>query len=66
MTYDQAVRLLDRLKGGELFPLPAINMALEMTGDLDDSTDTLQCKYAWTPFEAVREMQRVESPRGWH
>ena len=66
MNYDQAVRLLDRLKGGELFPLPAINMALEMTGDLDDPTDPLQCKYAWTPFEAVREMQRVESPRGWH
>ena len=66
MTYDQAVRLLDRLKGGELFPLPAINLALEMTGDLDDSTDTLKCERAWPSLKNVREMQRVESPRGWH
>jgi hypothetical protein len=36
MTYEQAMRLLDKLKDGESFPLPAINEALRLTGDLSE------------------------------
>lgn len=35
MSYEAAMRLLDRLKDGEDFPVSAINEALRLTGDLD-------------------------------
>ena len=53
MNYEQAVRLLDRARDGQMFPLPAINLALEMTGDLDDTTATLQNKYEQSPLEEM-------------
>jgi hypothetical protein len=53
MNYEQAVRLLDRAKDGEAFPLPAINLALELTGDLDATTATFQNKYEQSPLEEM-------------
>jgi hypothetical protein len=53
MNYEQAVRLLDRARDGENFPLPAINLALEMTGDLDATTATFQNKYEQSPLEEM-------------
>lgn len=53
MNYEQAMRLLDRAKGGEIFPLQAINLALEMTGDLDATTATFHNKYEQSPLEEM-------------
>lgn len=53
MNYEQAGRLLDRAKDGEDFPLPAINLALELTGDLDVTTATFQNKYEQSPLEEM-------------
>jgi hypothetical protein len=36
MSYEQAMRLLDKLKDGEIYPLAAINEALRLTGDLNE------------------------------
>jgi len=36
MSWQDAMRLLDKLKDGESFPLPAINEALRLTGDLNE------------------------------
>lgn len=35
MTYDQAKRILDRVKTGVHYPAPIVNKALYLTGDLD-------------------------------
>jgi hypothetical protein len=36
MNYETAIRILDRVKEGHLYPLKIINMALVITGDLDE------------------------------
>lgn len=36
MTWEQAMKLLDRLKEGIDYPQSAILMALKITGDLDE------------------------------
>lgn len=36
MTWEQAMKLLDRLKDGIDYPEAAILMALKITGDLDE------------------------------
>jgi len=35
MSHYQAMRLLDRVKEGVPYPVRLINLALELTGDLD-------------------------------
>jgi hypothetical protein len=35
MNYFEAMKLLDRVKEGVPYPLHLINMALELTGDLE-------------------------------
>jgi len=57
MTYEQAVRLLDRAKEGQGFPLPAINLALELTGDLDETTSRNQAEHEWTPTQEVLQVR---------
>lgn len=57
MTYEQAIRLLDRVKDGQGFPLPAINLALELTGDLDDATTRNHFQHEWTPTEEVLQVR---------
>ena len=34
MTYEMAMKILDKVKDGVLYPEKIINMALELTGDL--------------------------------
>ena len=59
MTYEQAIRLLDRVKDGQGFPLPAINLALVLTGDLDDATTRNQAEHEWASAEEVLQMRRT-------
>tara|TARA_R110000868_G_scaffold361806_1_gene623820 strand:+ start:580 stop:687 length:108 start_codon:yes stop_codon:yes gene_type:complete len=35
MTYEMAMRILDKVKDGIPYPEKIINMALELTGDLE-------------------------------
>jgi hypothetical protein len=58
MNYEQAVRLLDRIKDGQTFPLPAINLALEITGDIDESTTTHKSQYEQPSFKEMYQVQR--------
>jgi hypothetical protein len=37
MNYFQAMRLLDRVKEGVPYPVRLINLALELTGDLEQT-----------------------------
>lgn len=36
MTYEQAMKILDRVRDGVLFPSHIVNLALQLTGDLDE------------------------------
>jgi hypothetical protein len=36
MTYDQAKKILDRVKAGVFYPREIVDRALRLTGDLDD------------------------------
>jgi hypothetical protein len=36
MTHADAMKILDRLKDGQAYPLYIINRALELTGDLNE------------------------------
>lgn len=36
MTHEQAMRILDRVREGWLYPSRIVDMALKMTGDLKD------------------------------
>jgi hypothetical protein len=36
MTYDQAKKILDRVKTGVFYPREIVDRALRLTGDLDD------------------------------
>ena len=36
MTYEQAIKILDRVREGIAYPKHTINAALRMTGDLDE------------------------------
>ena len=58
MNYEQAKRLLDRIKDGQMFPLPAINLALEITGDIDESTTTHKSQYEQPSAKEMHEVQR--------
>jgi len=58
MNYEQAVRLLDRIKDGQMFPLPAINLALEITGDIDESTTTHKSQYEQPSVKEMHQVQR--------
>lgn len=57
MTYEQAIRLLDRVKDGQGFPLPAINLALELTGDIDETTARNHYQHQWTPAQEVLQVR---------
>lgn len=37
MTYDQAKKILDRVKAGIFYPREIVDRALRLTGDLDDN-----------------------------
>jgi hypothetical protein len=37
MTYEMAMRILDKVKDGIPYPEKIINMALELTGDLEQT-----------------------------
>ena len=39
MTYFEAMRILDRLKDGWLYPAKIVDEALRMTGDLRETTN---------------------------
>lgn len=39
MTYETAMRILDRLKDGWSYPAKIVDEALRMTGDLRENTD---------------------------
>ena len=58
MNYEQAVRLLDRIKDGQMFPLPAINLALEITGDIGESTTTHKSQYEQPSSKEMHQVQR--------
>ena len=57
MTYEQAIRLLDRVKDGQNFPLPAINLALELTGDIDETTARNHFQHEWTSAQEVLQVR---------
>lgn len=66
MNYEQAVKLLDRIKDGQEYPLEAINLALEITGDIDESTTKHRSQYEQSPSQEMLQVPRDESARGWH
>ena len=42
MTYESAMKILDRLKEGWSYPEKIVNMALQITGDLGENTNVIQ------------------------
>jgi hypothetical protein len=56
MTYDQAKKILDRLKAGVFYPREIVDRALRLTGDLDD--------YAEDRGEGMVESLQDESWQG--
>jgi hypothetical protein len=39
MTYEDAMRILDKVRDGIPYPVKIINIALELTGDLQQKND---------------------------
>lgn len=39
MTHEQAMKILDKVRDGIPYPIKIINMALELTGDLQQKND---------------------------
>jgi hypothetical protein len=39
MTHEQAMKILDKVRDGIPYPVKIINMALELTGDLQQKND---------------------------
>ena len=58
MNYGQAVRLLDQIKDGQVFPLAAINLALEITGDIDETTTKHDSQYEQSSSQEVFQVSR--------
>ncbi|NBS70321.1 hypothetical protein EBT31_15625, partial [bacterium] len=56
MTYDQAKKILDRVKTGVFYPREIVDRALRLTGDLDD--------YAEDRGEGMVESLQDESWQG--
>ena len=54
MNYFEAMRLLDRVKEGVPYPVRLINLALELTGDLDQGI------YQWYTAEKTSLMLETE------
>lgn len=66
MNHEQAVKLLDRIKDGQEYRPEAINLALEITGDIDESTTKHRSQYEQSPGQEMLQVPRDESARGWH
>ena len=65
MNYEQAVRLLDQTKDGQTFPIAAINLALEITGDIDETTTKHDSQYAQSSFQEVFQVSRNARAGRW-